>query len=537
LSEKADGSDAQSTAHNSSKGKTKQRKAKKRPPEVTELKIKDRSIIKTVFFVIFLVLILGAGAYAGFYYWWTEHATFDYVLQPVVILEGQGVTPDDFLYPAEEMEGVTAVFNNPDFKPFVGLQFVPLTLSSKMRTLESAAALYVLTPIEYMEHEFAVEGAILRPVEFLKNPEIASTVPFDISFAEPPLPLEEYPVGEFPIKLSLNGVPFEVMLIVSDTTAPIALSVDVTAQIGHPVHAEMFVEEVYDASGIKSITFVEEPDVYARVEFQEVRIAIEDNNGNITEITAILYTIMSQTDPVVEVLHHTFESQAGKLIDFLEGVTAYDEFSNPLVVYVLDDDVNINEAGTYIAILRAEDLSGRYTEVPITVHVINSDPAAVNRRVDDILATIINPDMTQTEKVYAIHRWFRSMNNISRETTDRSENSITDEAARALETRRGNSRAYSSLASVMLTRAGIENIQVERIAEASVRHHWLIINIDGEGWFHFDPFPTGIISLGNQTYKFNARQAQDFARRIKSHVGTDDYYTFVTTDMPPIVQG
>jgi len=517
--------------------KSKQRKAKKRPPEVTELKIKDRSIVKTVFFVIFLILVLGAGAYAGFYYWWTEHATFDYVLQPVVILEGQVVAPDDFLYPAEEMAGVTAVFNDPDFEPFIGIQFVPITLSSKMRTLESAAALYVLTPIEFMEHEFAEEGAILRPVEFLKNPEIAANVAFDISFIEPPLPLEEYPVGEFPINLSLNGVPFEVMLIVSDTTAPIATPVEVTKQIGHPVYAEMFVEDVYDASGIRSITFVEEPDIYARVEYQNVLIAIEDNNGNITEIPSILYTIMTQSDPIIEVLHHTIESQVGNPIDYLEGVSAHDEFNNPLAVYVIDDDVDINEAGTYIAILRAEDLSGMYTEVMITVHIINSNPDDVNRRVDEILNRLINPDMTQTEKVYAVHSWFRSMNNISRETTDRRAGSITDESARALETRRGNSRAYSSLASFMLTRVGVENIQVERIAEASVRHHWLIIHIDGEGWFHFDPFPTGILSLGNQTYKFNEKQAEEFAGRIQRQYGTEDYYTFITTDLPAIVQG
>jgi len=536
VNNKADGSDAQSITDDSSKRKTKQRKAKKRPPEAAELKIKDRSIIKTVFFIIFLILFIGAGAYAGFYYWWTEHATFDYVLQPVVILEGQGVTPDDFLYPTEEMEGVTAVFNNPDFEPFVGLQFVPMTLSSKMRTLESAAALYVLTPIDYIEHEFAEEGAILRPVEFLKNPEIASTVSFEINFIEPPLPLEEYPVGEFSIKLSLNGAPFEVMLIVSDTTAPIAMPVEVTIQIGHPVYAEMFVEDVFDASGIKSITFVEEPDVFARVDSQNVRISIEDNNENITEISSILYTIMSQTDPVIEVIHHTFESQIGNEINYLEGVSAYDEFNNPLVVYVIDDEVNINEAGTYIAILRAEDLSGMYAEVPITVYIINSDPEEVRRQVGEILTRIINPDMTQTEKVYAIHRWFRSPSNMSRSTTDRSAHSITDEAARALEAKNGNSRGFSSLASFMLTLAGIENLQVERTPDASVRHHWLLIHIDGEGWHHFDPFPTGIIALGNQTYKFTAKQAQEFAQRIRNHVGTEDYYTFDTEGMPEIVQ-
>jgi len=540
VSEKSDsakGSNAKSRARDSSKGKPKQRKAKKRPPEAAELKIKDRSIVKTVFFILFLVLILGGGAYAGLYYWWTEHATFDYTLQPVVILEGQNVSPDDFLYPTEEMAGVTAVFNEPGFEPFVGLQFVPMTLSSRMRTLESAAALYVLTPIDYFEHEFAEEGAILRPVEFLKNPEIAANIAFDISFIELPLPLEEYRVGEYPIKLSLNGVPFEVMLIVSDTTPPVATPVEVTIQIGHPVYAEMFVEDVFDASGIKSITFVDEPDVYDRVDYQNVRVAIEDNNGNITEIASILYTFMSQADPIIEVTHHIIESQVGTPVNYLEGVSAFDEFNNPLVVHVIDDDVDIHRVGRYTAILRAEDLSGLYAEETVTVRVINANPEDVYRQVAVILDRIITQDMTQTEKVYEIHKWFRSMSNISRSTTDRDLNSITDEAARALETRTGNSRAFSSLASFMLTLAGIENVQVERIAEASIRHFWLLIHIEGEGWYHFDPFPTGIIALGTQTYKFTESQAATFARRIRDHARVDDYYTFDKTDMPQIVQG
>jgi transglutaminase/protease-like cytokinesis protein 3 len=186
-----------------------------------------------------------------------------------------------------------------------------------------------------------------------------------------------------------------------------------------------------------------------------------------------------------------------------------------------------------------------YTEVPITIHIINSDPEEVNRRVDEILhgtnerRGIINTDMTQTEMAKAIHLWI--FDTLSRSTTDRRAHSLTDEAAAALDTIRSgsNSRGYSSLASFMLTRVGIENIRVERIPEARSRHYWLLINID-DGWYHFDAFPTGVIPLRNETHKFTAKQAEDFAGRVKNwgFDKIDDYYTFVTTDdMPAIVQG
>ena len=51
---------------------------------------------------------------------------------------------------------------------------------------------------------------------------------------------------------------------------------------------------------------------------------------------------------------------------------------------------------------------------------------------------------------------------------------------------------YSSscMAKAMLTRAGITNMDIERIPAGNSLHYWNLVDIgDGHGWYHFDTTP------------------------------------------------
>jgi hypothetical protein len=496
------------------------------------IEIKDRSIAKTVVFIVVLIGILSAAGFAGWYYWWTTHATFEYTLQPVVILDGQSVAPNDFLYPGEEMAGVTAVFRDPDFVPAVGLHFVPLTLTLNLRTVDTAAILYVLTPIEFLQHELSVEGVILRPVEFLSNADITTNVSFNIRFSEEPQPLEEYPVGTFPLHLSLNDVPFEVMLHVIDTTPPTAMPVNRTIQIGEEVFPEEFVTDIYDASPIASVAFLNEPDIFARQD-TIVSVVIEDIFGNGAVFHAELFVMLNQTPPVIEGVPGIIESEAGTPVTYDPGATAYDDFGRELEVYIDNSGVDEETVGTYIAVYWAEDLTGLRTEVEVTVHVISVDPDYVIQQVDELLSRVINDRMTQAQKTLAIHNWVRWT--VANTTTGSGSRSVTEEAYMAIRERRGDSHVYASISELMLTRAGIPNMRIERTHDAETNHYWLLVNPDGLGWHHFDPFPTGI-SLSDRTSMFTDSQAKEFAQRIQAHSGVEDYFAYDAGLYPDIVQ-
>jgi len=497
-----------------------------------ELKIKDRSIVKTVFLVTFLVIVISAAGLAGLYYWWTNYATFEHTLQPVVILEGQHVAPHDFLDPEEEHDGIDVVFQNPAFEPAAGVQFVPLTLTMGLRTVDDAALLCVLTPVDFVQHEFKESEPALKLSDFITNNDAAVGVSFDIRFAEEPLPLEDYPIGEFPLLLSLNGVPFEVLLKVVDTTPPTATVVEKTIQIGESVSPEDFMTDISDASEIKSVTFVEEPNVFARDD-QRVQIEIEDIYGNSSVFTADLFILVNQAPPVIDITTDTIESRVGAVIDYLQGVSAHDDFGRELEVQVDSSAVDVSKEGTYTAVLWVDDYSGNHSDVEVTIHVIGVDPEEVYKQIDEILARILDNGMSQEKKVVAIHNWVR-WNNSKAATGDRS-GSIIAEANKALKDKRGDSHVYSSISSLMLTRAGIPNMRIERVTEADTEHFWLLVNPDELGWHHFDPFPTGHV-LGDLTAMFTDAQAKDIARKVQSHSGIKDYYTYDASLYPEVVK-
>ena len=518
------------------KPEKKKKKKKKSVNNPDEIVVKDRTVIKTVFFVIFLVLVLLGAGFAGFYYWWTEYATFEYELTPVVILEGQSITPGLFLNPEENAEGVAAAFQNPESKPVTGLQYIPLTLTLGLRTVDASAALFVLSTVESIEHEFAEEGAILRPVDFLSNPDAAARVSsFDIRFTEAPLPLEEYPVGEFTLHLALNDAPFEVMLYVVDTTPPRAAPVEKTTIIGEEVFPEDFVTDVFDASPVISIKFVEEPDVFALTDEQAVQVIIEDYFGNTAVFNSVLYVQFNQIPPEIEGVVEFIESEINTLVEYFQGVTAHDDFGRELTVHVDESNVDKSTEGVYIAVIWAEDYSGQRTEIEMTVYILPVSPEYIYQRADEILSGIIRANMTQAQKVRAINEWIRWT--MKTETTESTSPSLLANAYKGIDSKRGDANIFAAVSELLLTRAGIQNMRIERVSDAETKHVWNLVNPDERGWYHFDTFPNVLGMGSNNVSMFTAAQAKTFAERIESRSKVKNYYTFDPELYPEIVQG
>jgi len=108
-------------------------------------------------------------------------------------------------------------------------------------------------------------------------------------------------------------------------------------------------------------------------------------------------------------------------------------------------------------------------------------------------------------------------------------------AYRALRDRRGNCFNYFSLSEVLLTRAGIPNMRIDRIPGTPTRHRWNLVNPDNLGWHHFDANPTRL-ELWAQTAFFTSSQARRFTRMYVEHDGTRDYFTYDPTLYPEIVE-
>jgi hypothetical protein len=493
-------------------------------------KKKKRSVLRRVFISLFLVLLLAGFGFAAFLYWWAEYARFEYALQPIVVLEGQPVSANDFNYPSVNIDRITTSFTNPGFRPGTGAQAVSLTLSLGRRTLETRANLYVLTTVSRITHEFRESLPELDPMDFISNANTAAGVAFDVRFVEKPMLLEEYDVGEHTLYLTLNNAPFEVLLEVVDTTPPTAEAETVVLYAGETAEPSRFVSNPYDASGIKSIEFINIPN-FLSDRNQLVEIEIIDNNGNSSSFMSELIVILNKEDPVIEGTT-TIISRVNEPIIYRAGVTAFDDMGRELEVSVDSSGVDQFTVGEYTVIYYAIDATGNRTEVVETIFIIDVDIEAIYEEVDGVLGSILRENMSQREKVTAIHRWIR--NHIGWAARRGGPPTVYEAAYRALRDRSGNCFNYYALSEVMLTRAGIPNMLIERIPGTPTRHRWNLVNPDGLGWHHFDSVPAGL-NLGDRAAFFTDSQARAFAERIRIERGRADYFTYNPELYPEIV--
>lgn len=106
---------------------------------------------------------------------------------------------------------------------------------------------------------------------------------------------------------------------------------------------------------------------------------------------------------------------------------------------------------------------------------------------DQILASITTPEMSKKEKAGHIYNWIKGhMAYINRESgTD-----WVHEAIQGIRSGRGDCFTYFALSQAMLTRCGMECIQVIRSTDND--HYWVLVHVE-DGWYHFDATPrTGV---------------------------------------------
>lgn len=254
---------------------------------------------------------------------------------------------------------------------------------------------------------------------------------------------------------------------------------------------------------------------------------------------------------------HDIEVEVGATISYREGVSAEDAVDGPVAFQVDADEVDLNKAGVYTVTYFAVDAAGNQTGEFITVTVTqpeSADPddpdnpggenntgttedfshvtqADVDALADGILAKITNHGMTQKQKAKAIFDYVYS--NIK--YTGNSDKSSWIVGAYVGFTRgRGDCYNYFACSKALLTRAGIPNVDLQRVGGNS-RHYWQLVNV-GDGWYHFDAcwLPRG--------YPLNAflmteEQVRAYTKQFADDGLYKNYYTYDYDSCPVEVVG
>jgi hypothetical protein len=338
------------------------------------------------------------------------------------------------------------------------------------------------------------------------------------------------PIVLLVIALVAGGL-FGLYSFIRNTTAPTVHTVNYTINIGDTVSPEDFITVIYSDFEIISIAFVEAPDTSMPSD-QNVQIRVTDDRDNVAIANATLHITLNTTPPVITGTQPII-SRLGNPIVYRTGVTARDDFGRALELHVDSSNVDPYTEGEYSVIFYAIDLTGQRTEVRELVQILDVDVDYVHGHIDATLSDILVDGMTQLGQVLAIHSWVIDNISYAASTTDPS--SVYADAYRALRDRQGNCYNFYAISELLLTRAGIENMPINRIPGTATRHRWSLVNPDGLGWHHFDTTPTRL-GLGAETAFFTDQQAREFTERFVEFNGTEDFYTYDPGLYPEIVQ-
>lgn len=242
---------------------------------------------------------------------------------------------------------------------------------------------------------------------------------------------------------------------------------------------------------------------------------------------------------------------------YRDGVSAEDDVDGPVAVRIDADAVDLTVPGEYPVIYSAQDAAGNRTEQTVTITVVETatvdqgrdeptehDPSdapgggipleqvtqeEVDRLADEILGRITDSGMSQWEQARAI---FNYVNGHVKYVGSSDKSSWLIGAYVGFTRGRGDCYNYFACSKALLTRAGISNVDLERVGGNS-RHYWQLVNT-GDGWYHFDacPHPNGY-----PLYSFMITEAQVRAYTEQAGGVRKNYYVYDYASCPVTVEG
>lgn len=395
--------------------------------------------------------------------------------QEVMIGNGETCEADAFVTEIVDATEVTITYKEtPDFSK-IGKQQVEVVLTDLGQNETVIVSQLIVAPVL---SEVLVEAGSEVPsikefvIEGVNAEFVTDMTAFDYSVP-----------ADVTVTVKVEENTYDTTMRIVDTTAPVVEVQNVTGYLNVPYKAEEFVLSVEDVTEVTA-EFVKEPDTSKEGE-QQVTIRVTDAGGNETVKEANI-TISQDTEaPVIQGVNDIY-AVIGGTVSYKNGVKVTDNCPQGLDLKIDNSCVNLNVAGTYPVIYTAKDYAGN--EITATANVIVKEQKyseeEVNALADKVLAKIIKEGMTPYEKAEAIYYYIRR--NVGYISHSDKGNWVQG-AYEGLVDKQGDCYVFACTAKVLLTRAGITNMDIEKIP-AKTRHYWNLVDI-GDGWYHFDTTP------------------------------------------------
>lgn len=394
-------------------------------------------------------------------------------VKPLELDYGQICRAEDFVSDIQDATTVSVVFEeSPDFAQW-GEQPVSILLSDRGENVVRLETTLFISPVlAELQWEVGAQAPTAEDFTMAGNEKKLLTAGIDTS--QP---------SRQTVSIEVDGVVYDSILNIVDTVPPVVEVRNLNRFTNTPVSAQDFLVSVQDISTVTA-SFAEEPDI-TTAGSREVELLFTDESGNVARATAVL-TLEEDTEPPVITGARDITYIMGTSISYKKNVTVSDNSGAELQLNVDNSQVNLEAEGVYPVTYSAVDHSGNIaqTTVNVTVMAMTYDVNEVYGYADAVLDSIFTDGMTQMEKLRAIYDYVKgNIGYISH--SDKGD--WVKAAYEGFVKKQGDCYVYACTTKVLLDRAGITNMDIEKIP-AKTMHYWNLVDI-GEGWHHLDTTP------------------------------------------------
>lgn len=165
-------------------------------------------------------------------------------------------------------------------------------------------------------------------------------------------------------------------------------------------------------------------------------------------------------------------------------VSAADDRDGKVKVKADTSRINWKKSGIYKVYFIAKDKAGNMTRSWAKVRVIV--PGTAESIADQVLRSIIKGSWSDEKKARTIYRYVRGRISYVHNAPHKDWR-VT--AVRGIRYQSGDCYTYYAVSRLLLTRAGIPNVMINRDpTPRGIRHYWNLAYVKG-GWYHFDTTP------------------------------------------------